>query len=1009
MRPHSLSLRQFGPYADHTVDLEPFHGAGLFLIHGDTGAGKSTLLDAMSWALYGRGLGDRATDEMLRNVGAPPELPTEVSLDFSLGERRYRVTRTLEPERTSRRGTVRRARTTASLQCLAGDPQFPVVGGPKEVTRAASDLLHLPHEQFSRVIVVPQGEFRDLLLASAKQREQLLEHLFGTERYARIEEQLRALDQAARAALDRADASVTALFEGVGAADLADLDAKAADARARLAGGDAAIVEVRAAIDAVVLAQSSAREQERRNERRRAHSAALRVIADAEAVAERDRVRVERDVVANSCLDQLARHRAASAAFEQRREQLDESRAACERLRAELADDLDAVRLEARESSLRESSGRAAALRVLADDAVRLAALERDIGEGQDAIVRLVASLAAREAEVAEANSRRQELDALVAAHDAALADEPTLRARVDNLAARSQRLADRRSREDALRGLERTLRNARSLERDADEAWREASAAHERAQQGRLRGEAATLAARLVEGEPCLVCGSREHPAPAVARGGPSSASEEDKTRVGETAAALERARREVLTLEVKVEEATAALRSDGEAEPMEGEALAAEVAAGRDALAALRRRRLDAEALRRRRSTLVEEHDRNAAALGPERASLIGLRARVATLDEAATSGRARLSDAGVDPARLDHTVAALNETIAREADSLRSAKSRRDDAARRLAAAEGAMPTLQAELDRASTLRDETREHLRSVMREGGFADEAALEAAVLTTDERVSLRERVEARVRSEAMHREALDALGHEEADDPSFVASLAQAEEGHRARLDALQREAGVAQSTLAALERQRHGVVAATTSRDAAAARARAVRRVSEVANGKGPTKVRLSRYVLLDLFDRVVASASASLEAVSDGRFRLRRQERAQTGHEFDLVVDDAYVGAVPRPVASLSGGEVFLASLAMALGLGEVLQAWSGGIRAESLFVDEGFGSLDEDTIERAVELLERLPRGARMVGVVSHVPELRKRIPARLEVLRGDRGSHTLCSLRHRGGR
>ena len=164
---------------------------------------------------------------------------------------------------------------------------------------------------------------------------------------------------------------------------------------------------------------------------------------------------------------------------------------------------------------------------------------------------------------------------------------------------------------------------------------------------------------------------------------------------------------------------------------------------------------------------------------------------------------------------------------------------------------------------------------------------------------------------------------------------------------------------------------------------------------------------QVRLSRYVLLDLFDRVVASASTGLEAMSDGRFRLRRQERAQTGREFDLVVDDSYVGGVARPAASLSGGEVFLASLAMALGLGEVLQAWAGGIRVESLFVDEGFGALDEDTVERAIELLERLPQHARMVGVVSHVPELRKRIPARLEVLRGDHGSFTRCSLRHRG--
>ena len=150
MRPHSLTLRQFGPYAQHTIDLEPFHDAGLFLVHGDTGAGKSTLLDAMSWALYGKGLGDRASDEMLRNVAAPADAPTEVSLDFSLGDRRYRVARSLEPERVSRRGTITRARTTASLQCLAGDPHFQAVGGTKDVTREIVRLLRPSRTSSSR-------------------------------------------------------------------------------------------------------------------------------------------------------------------------------------------------------------------------------------------------------------------------------------------------------------------------------------------------------------------------------------------------------------------------------------------------------------------------------------------------------------------------------------------------------------------------------------------------------------------------------------------------------------------------------------------------------------------------------------------------------------------------------------------------------------------------------------------------------------------------------------------
>lgn len=1005
MRPHSITLRQFGPYVDHTVDLSAFHDAGMFLIHGDTGAGKSTLLDAMTWALYGRGLGDRATDEMIRNVAAPAEEPTEVSLDFSLGDRRYRVTRALEPERTSRRGTVTRARTTASLVSLAGDPRFGPVSGAKEVTQEAGRLLQLPHEQFSRVIVLPQGEFRDLLLASAKQREQLLEHLFGTERYARVEEQLRALDQDARTAFERADASVKALLQGVGASDLADLDAKSEAARAHLAGGESAVAALRAEVEATVAARSAARERERRDEQRRSHRDALVALAATADAAARDRATLARDAAAARCRGRFAELQVAAAAATARTLQLTEARAGCARLALEIG---DPALLGAREVALRDSMTRAAAMRALADDAARLADVEGEIGEGVAAEARAARSLSGREESVASAAVSLREMDEGAAALEAALAEEPSVRSRVENLAARQQRLAERRAREDALRGLERSLRSARSTEREAEEAWRSAVSTSEGVRQHRLREGAARLAASLVDGEPCAVCGSREHPAPATPPESSPGVTPDD-ARVDPLAAALERSRREVLTLEVRVEEAGAALRSGGEAEAADEEDLGAAVSAGREALASLRRRRLDLDALRRRRLALAEESARSASALGPERAELIALRARVATLQESAARGRARLSAAGVGPEGFGAALAALDREVAQEADSLRVARERMEDASRRLAGAEGAVPTLIAEVERAARAEADARSALDAALKEAGFSNESDLSGVELAPTERARLEQSLEARARSEEAHREALDALGPGEAGDTTSSASLDLVERQLRERLETLQREAAMAQAALSSMQQQRAALATAHAARAEAEARALRVRRVAEVANGKGPTKVRLSRYVLLDLFDRVVERASVSLETVSDGRFRLRRQERAQTGREFDLAVEDAYVGGVARPVASLSGGEVFLASLAMALGLGEVLQAWSGGIRVESLFVDEGFGALDEDTIERAVELLERIPRGARMVGVVSHVPELRKRIPARLEVVRGDRGTHTRCSLRHFGGR
>jgi exonuclease SbcC len=1003
VRPHSLTLQHFGPYAEHTVDLEPFHDAGLFLVHGDTGSGKSTLLDAMSWALYGRGLGDRATDEMLRNVAAPPDAPTAVTLDFSLGDRRYRVARSLEPERVSRRGTVTRARTTASLQCLAGDPRFEAVGGTRDVSREVGRLLHLPHEQFSRVIVLPQGEFRDLLLAPAERRERLLEHLFGTARYALIEEQLRAMDSSARAAFDQADGVLRALLDGVGAADLDDLDAKAAEAGRRVAESERAIAGLRGALEIALAARGVAAEVERRNAQRRAHRDALAALSAGAGDADRDRDRLARDESAARCMDALTRLRERDADLGARRAQHERARTEHQRLSEALGDPaLSPSSLEAAESAIRAALGRAAALRAAQDEAERLAAVEREAAERALEADRMHAGLQAREHALAEAVRSLAGLDGAIAAHEAAIAEEPALRSRVDSLTQRQQRAAERRAREDGLRGLQRARRDALAGERDAEEAWRALAAQHARSEAATHDEHAALLAASLVAGEPCPVCGSGSHPAPRTGASGAVEAAV-DADALALAAAAHAQAQRESFALQIRIEEAEAALRSDGAAEPVDEEALTREVRSGKDALAALRRRRLDLDAGRRTRTGVASTAEALRASLADDQSALAVARSRLATMEEDVALRRAFFTGMGMTAAAVADTLRGLDAEVAAQQASLRDARARREETARAGAAAEGALPMLSAEVERASAARGEAAAALAGAMSDGEFVGEQAIEAAVLGTGERQRLRASLEARARAEVAHREALETLGADEAEGPS----PADDEGSLREQLEAAQRELVVAQTSLAAMEHQRRALLTAAEAKAGAEAQCQRVRRVSEVANGKGPTRVRLSRYVLLDLFDRVVASASAGLEAMSDGRFRLRRQERAQTGREFDLVVDDAYVGGLARPAASLSGGEVFLASLAMALGLGEVLQAWAGGIRVESLFVDEGFGALDEDTVERAIELLERLPQHARMVGVVSHVPELRKRIPARLEVLRGDHGSYTRCSLRHRG--
>jgi exonuclease SbcC len=174
---------------------------------------------------------------------------------------------------------------------------------------------------------------------------------------------------------------------------------------------------------------------------------------------------------------------------------------------------------------------------------------------------------------------------------------------------------------------------------------------------------------------------------------------------------------------------------------------------------------------------------------------------------------------------------------------------------------------------------------------------------------------------------------------------------------------------------------------------------------KIADVANGKNAKGITFQRFVLGTLLDEVLAAATGRLKLMSHGRYDLQRaverSDRRLAGG-LDLEVFDTFTGYA-RPVSTLSGGETFLASLSLALGLADVVQARAGGIHLETVFIDEGFGSLDPEALDLALRTLMDLQKGNRLVGIISHVPELKERIDVRLEVTRTTKGS----SVRFRG--
>ncbi|ARQ71894.1 AAA family ATPase [Streptomyces marincola] len=992
MRLHRLTLTAFGPFGGtQHIDFDRLSAAGLFLLHGPTGAGKTSVLDAICYALYAAVPGARqGSPQALRSDHADPRTATEVVLDLTVGGRRVEVTRRPEQERPKRRGagtTRDRARSLLREHDPATGTWRAVSHSHQEIGEELTALLGMSRDQFCQVVLLPQGDFARFLRAGAEDRAKLLGRLFDTRRFAGAEAHLAELRAEAVRRVRAGDERLLATAHRVQQA-AEPLPGEPADP-GEAAAGDPELDD--AVLTFAAVARCTARE------RRDIAAAALRAAESAHAAARRaqaDSVELARLQAAHA--DATAR----AAARAERGAALDADRLALERAQAAetVAPALrlrDAADQEHDAAALAERRARAALPPALAGHpAAALARHERELRE------RLGALAAARRAEE-RARAATAELAALdgeqaaarrhVAEHERRLAPWPGERerlrqaveaardaaARADRLAAHLAPAEDRLAaarRRDALAAdlgaAEAALLAAREGAADAHAAWLDRKEA-------RLRGIAAELAAGLRPGEPCAVCGSADHPRPARAGEGHVDRAAEEAAEAAHRAADEDRVAAERALAAVREDHAAARAAAGPEdtgelasvVEELRAQRDAARAAAGdepaaRAALAAAERAHEDLLTARqdahRRIAALSSRYD----ALRAERDALLQ------------ETGRAR----GDAP-----DVAARAARLAAEADAL--------------AVAADAAGAAEESADRRK-LADGRAE---DAAHRAGFASAEAAQAALIDAAGRRELRERLDAWQAEEAAIAAVLgdaataDAAARPPADPAAAEERLAAATRRLRAA------SAAEAAATTRCAELDDLSARAAAEARALAPLRdgSRHITRLAGLTAGTAPEneyRMRLETYVLAARLEQVAAVASVRLHRMSAGRYALvhsdARSGRARSG--LGLRVLDAWTGRT-RDTATLSGGESFFVSLALALGLADVVAEESGGQRLDTLFIDEGFGSLDEQALDEVLDVLDSLREHDRCVAIVSHVPDLRGRIPAQLRVDKGRRGS------------
>ena len=1029
MRIHHLRISGFGPFAGtEDIDFDRLSAHGLFLLNGPTGAGKTSVLDAICFALYGSVPGARQDGKRLRSDHAEPGQEPAVTCEFSAQGRRFEVTRSPAWEKPSARGkngfTVQQAKTL--LRERVGGAWVEKSARNDEAGAEIMALLGMDREQFTRVVMLPQGDFAAFLRSKAADRLDLLQKLFGTQRFEALEQEL-----SRQSAVAREDVAVLSGQLGL-LASRAETEAAplqlpedgappADDVPRRLAWlQDSAVLRLAELKDRAAAAEAASQDRRNQAEQEAARHERNRKL---QAAIQRQEALEEGAQRQEELLSRLGRHRQAQV-LQGQLQAVDAASAKVRSAAAAAESAMTLLRLAAVDGGELAQLGLETAAEA-ADAALESVASAGTAGTGErgaagrdgmpgaaEELGRLRSLLAVVEARLPDEDRLRD----LRKRHQVLTGKQEELQRAVEGLGNTvSQLLVERgqlvdgmdrlevRSTDAALRRKEaaaaaelldvvrrhgsavKALDLVKARHADSRENLLEAKRRWLDVREERLANAASELAAKLVDGEPCAVCGSGHHPSPADAgRGGPGLAQQEEEARGIYEAA--EAAHASVGAELAKAEQAVAVLAGQGGNTP-EAEARAA----ADGALAAAK----DAE-------QATEE--------------LQGRRQRLEVLEAGLGEARSGVAEAETDLSRVTASLAELAEQATSLDKGLTGLRGGHRSLDRRLRALEEAVAVLdkaveaQARLDAALLQAGEAQEHLERALPEAGFATVADVRGQLLEASEAAAL----EAAIR--AAQDEAARVAGLFESED--IVLALAEAREGFqmdeerlagmRAGAAAAQRDAreadlaaGLAARCLASLTSIAAEYETLVCSAREPAEKAQMLAGLADAASGRGENTYRMSlnSYVLAARLEQVALAASERLVAMSDGRYLLQHTDaKAARGAKsgLGLEVVDQWTG-YRRDTSTLSGGESFMASLSLALGLADVVQQEAGGVEIETLFVDEGFGSLDEQSLEQVMDALEGLRDGGRVVGLVSHVAEMKQRIGTQLQVHKSRNGS------------
>ncbi|MGR5400306.1 AAA family ATPase [Vibrio harveyi] len=999
MKPIKLTMQAFGPFAQtETIEFDKLGTNPLFLINGPTGSGKTSILDAICFALYGETTGNERQGIQMRCDMAAPTLLTEVTLEFSLHGKSYRVIRSPEQEAPKARGegmTVRKH--TAALYEITEEEKL-ITSKTTQVKTEVTNIIGLNETQFRQVMVLPQGKFRELLLATSKEREEIFGQLFQTDIYKKIEYALKDKASAISKAKDEFDNQIRGALQVAGVSSEAEL------------------TEQREALSSQF---ESVQKQEQ--ESLAQLNAVKTELQKAELLSNEFKKREQAEIALKQHLEQ-------SDAVLSRQLQLDNAKKASkvelpyvtlqntskqtqelEQKVAKLSQDLTVANgaVKSKEGALQTAKEQAAQLPKLTEQQYQLegmkgklvekSELEKAINAGLTQKSEFEATLkkyiALKEKLTLEAQQGQKSLDqarvdvASIGTVEAEIKQQQRLMQDLQKLTGLNQELAKL----DALTpskqaSVDQVKARYVELQRSADTlelSWHNA--------------QAAVLAQRLRAGEMCPVCGSVEHPQPAQFVGEEVTKEQVQRARnteregqvaLNQLSNQLEQHNIAVGQYKQQIEQLSVEL---GQNASMDLGALQASMQQLNERLQQLSS--INLVQLEQSVNELNQRCVTGEGKINDLQNQMVANESTIKVNQEQLAKLSASLDAKYSSLEVLEQDIVAIQKQITELNTAFESAQNHLQQAVLAKTNIESQLTTNQQWLNEALERLNTAKTDWAQALQTSAFEDEAQFLACKADEAEMQVWQKEIDAFKLTQIKLEQTL-------ADLSSTLKDLVLPDlEGLNVKLNSVQQSYVEARNQLDStrslferLEKVRNDIATLHDKNTKLEDEYKVFGTLYDVASGKTGSRISLHRFVLGVLLDDVLIQASQRLSLMSKGRYILARKTegfKGAAGRGLDLVVEDSYTGKT-RDVATLSGGESFMAALALALGLSDVVQSYSGGIRLDTLFIDEGFGSLDPESLDLAIQTLVDLQQTGRMIGVISHVSELKEQMAQRIDV-------------------